>query len=479
MRINIDLFNISIIVTSILSFLVSLFFYQNVSPGYNNIILLPLIYLFIYIIILQNLRRVPSYFVVYGIILMQWIRFVLMPPVIIMAGSMPGMAYINPSEFTLNLAILLMIYELIFTSVFAFFWFTTRKKKLIFLSRDKDISFKGNKLIYSLFIILGIVLAITIGLNNNILNFAYIPIDETNQERIGDLTNTFLVLIRQIILISLFIIFLWTVHVAKKFYEKSSKSIYIDFAIIMALLNVIIIVGERRTVQIYTALVCIWILSKVFPYYKKRIIFNIGLVAFIVLFFMSVYKFLAAYTSGSYITAIGSADMDIFWWSRTLQSYFFGPENIAATIEFSKIYSSSGENLIFDITRSIFGLSFLAKGDGILTSAAFNTYIYGENRQTGHVISAIGYGTIYFGKILSPIIAVINIIIAAKIEEFMKISKSYEMMFVWCYILVRFATNLFVSTPPLLSYGSMMLGTAGLLFITAIGLKSKGNNKLL
>jgi len=474
MKLKIDTFNVLIFISSTLSFVVSIMYSANYAEGYHAMMFFPIFFLIFYFLFLQSLRCSNFPFTVYGIIGMQWIRFVLMPPVCAIAGENVGFWYINPTTNSLNLAIILVIYEFLIVSIFSKVLFSSTNINKFIKQRHERLILDGNKLIYLAFILVAISILFIEGRNDRLIYFLYIPI--ASSRRVGDLIDTYLVLARQIVIVGLFLSFLWIVSYCKLRYEKNRKKIYVYLAIIVALINVAVIVGERRTAQIYTAIVCMWILSKTFPLHKKRVFFSIGITAFFVLLLMSVYKFFAAFQYSSYVTALTNSNIDIAWFSRTLQSYFFGPENVAAVIDFSKTYNIRIENMFFDFLRSIFGISFLMKGQGVLTSERFNTYIYGVDTPTGHVISSISYGYIYFGVLLSPIITVLNIIISSKIEKKMYTSKSYEMTYVWVYILARFATNLFVNTPPLISYATIMLGTGGLLFITAKILKSNKNS---
>lgn len=476
MKIKLDAFNASILISSLLSFVVTLFYYGNFATGYHRMVILPILFLMVYFFILQNLRKRQFPFTIYGIIVMQWIRFVLMPPVCAIAGENAGVHYINPMTESLKLAILMMVYEMVVVSIFSMLWFSSASKKYIDKDNDERLLLQGNRFVYFTFALIVLVVIFTVGKNHRLINFIYIPLQNG---RMGDTTETYLVLARQIIIIGCFLAFLWTVNYCKIKYKKNYKKIYVDIAIIVAMINVGIIIGERRTAQVYTALVCIWILLKSFPSHKKRIYISIGSMALMVLSLMSIYKFFAAFQHGSYINALSNSNADIDWFSRTLQSYFFGPENIAAVIDFANIYAGDIRDMLFDIFRSFFGISFLMKGKGIFTSELFNTYLYGTVTSSGHVISAIGYGYIYLGVLFSPFVAIFNIIISSKVELKMHTSETYEMTYIWGYVLVRFATNLFVNSPPLISYATITLGTGGLLFFTAIILKTKKRRKRL
>lgn len=474
MKVRLDIFDIGIAVSSVLSFLITLAYFDDFIDGYNLMIFFPLVFLILYFLLLSRIRKTRYKFTFYGITIMEWIRFVLMPPVCSMAGDGAGFSYINPSHSSLVLATVLMIFELCVVSLFSFL--LLRKSNVNHYNKVdfNKLYLRGNKVVYVLFILIVLGILILTYSDYQLIHFFYIPL--SGSERIGDLTETSLVLARQIVVIGVFLLFLWTVSYSIKKYEKTKKQIYVVFSIIAALLNVSIIIGERRTSQVYTAIICVWILIKSFPLFRKRIITVIGTTAGIILALMSIYKFFLAFKYNSYSEAITSSSIDVQWFSRTLQSYFFGPENVAATIDFKFISGTDLSNMAYDLLRSTFGLSFLLKGDAVLTSELFNTYIYGRVTQTGHLLSSVGYGYLYLG-LFAPLISIFNIFLCRKFEDKLYTSSSLEGAYVWGYLLVRFTTNLFVSTPPLISNATIMLGTAGLFFFIA-ALLTKSSKKI-
>lgn len=458
MKFKLDTFNILIIVTSFISIAVTVMYSGNFLNGYEVLILYPFIYLTAYILILQNIRYSPYPLMAYGIILMQWIRFILMPPIIALAANNPGLESFYTSRESLIKASFLIIYEFLFISLFSFIAFNSKRYHY-----QRNVNLAGNKLVYIIFILMGIFLLITIALPNNLVSFFFIPIEEG---RIGDTNDTLLILVQQVITLALMLTFLVTVNKAKKKYKQNKKRIYIIIAILAAILNVSFIVGERRTSILYSAIITIYILINVFPQFKKNILLLIGLPAIIVLGAMSIYKFFGAFLFASYNEAIVNSEIDFSWLSETLQSYFFGPKNIAMTIEFSQSSFFSYKDMLFDFLRSTFGINNLLKDIQLTTSQMYNMSIYG-NQITGHVISSVAYGYIYFGFILSPLIASLNIFLGLKAEGLMNKSKSLEFKYIWGYVTVRFCTNLFVNTPPLISASTIMIGTGGLLFFVS------------
>lgn len=454
--------------TTVLSCLIVFLRIDALADGYGLIVILPFLYLANYIAVFKKFAG-DYPFTVYGIIVFQWIRFVLMPVAISFAGADPGMDYLNPSPGLIQTAVIAMIYEMIAVSIFSYLWFGYLRTRPV-RYRSKKLS--GNRLVYYAFILFAVAIYLSVGRQNNLLNFIYIPVVE-GMERLGDITDTSLVLARQILLTAIAVMFLMTLAYSKERYGKTSRPVYFYYPIVVAFLSVLIIVGERRTAQIYVALVSIWFIVMAFPGKKRLIIYLIGVPALVVLGMMSVYKFFAAFMFDSYVESLRSSTIDVNLISRLLQIYFFGPENIAVALEFSKNVDGNFFDLLFDLSRSLFGVSFFLKDAGVLTSGSFNSYIYGEGASAGHVLSAASYGFHFFGFIFVPLFAAINIVISTFAERLSKRSLSLEFSYIWMYVLVRFCTNLFALTPPLMSYSSMIVGTSGLLFLVAMLLKKK------
>jgi hypothetical protein len=82
----------------------------------------------------------------------------------------------------------------------------------------------------------------------------------------------------------------------------------------------------------------------------------------------------------------------------------------------------------------------------------------------------------YFGIFCTSLFSLINLYIAYIFENKLRQSESYEMMYVWGYVLLRFVLNLTANTPTLISSTTIMLMTGGLLFKTANIFKSKNIN---
>ncbi|RAK44102.1 hypothetical protein BHU61_10015 [Macrococcus epidermidis] len=409
---------------------------------------------------------------------MQWIRFVLLPILLALSNGKEGFNYINPSAISLNLSIFLMVVELFASYIFAaiLFMYFLNKSSNGKIKDNQPTSLLGNYYIYFVFVLFSIFILIFKGIPEGVVRFFYIAIDGTNG-RVGDNKETSNVLIQYIITSGAFVFFMITTWHMYELYKKNGKRIYYYISLIAALYNVSIIVGERRTAQIYIAIVTIYILIQLYPKFKKNIIFTICGVAFVILLFMSIYKFFGAFATGSYITAIQNSNNDISFWARTFQSYYFGPENIASVIEFSDKHQLDMKQLFYDNLRSIFGINFLIDKSAYVTSQIYNLYIYKGVQTTGHVISSVGYGYLYFGIYFSSFFACFNIFISTLLERMAKHSDKIEVKFILTYLLIRFCTNLYVNSPALITFSTILLGTTGLVVMFSSIFKNRKSLK--
>ncbi|MBA4283880.1 MAG: hypothetical protein C0432_06280 [Candidatus Puniceispirillum sp.] len=464
----------------LISFLLSIlgfFFTLNSSvkfPGYEYLFLLPISYFIGLLIVsstLTNSKLLRHKITLSFIWVLGTIRLILIPISISLASQEPGISYINPSPSNINEAIVMIAYEWFTICVFLSVYFSLLVPKSLSEERDHLPILSGNKFIYLLFVTVSFLLMIYYGLTSPYINFIYIDLGSTG-ERIGDETNTLNVLLLQVIQIGIMLSFLMFINNYQKKYAIYNRNIYFYIPLAFALISLLIIVGERRSTQIYMFLILTYILIIFYKNKKKQILTYLSSAVLLVLVLMSIYKFSYAFLHGSYTAALQSSTFEWDEVSSLLQSYFFGPENVAIAIEFSKQTLSNNFNFIFDFFRSVFGFSFLFKESSYqLTSTKFNTFIYGYDRSNGHLLSSLGYGYLYFGPILAPICTLFNISIAILLEKLLPRLKSLEILYLVLFILFRYSFGLFGSPPPLISLSTIMLGTAGTLFLISIAFR--------
>lgn len=455
-----------VVFSAFIASLVCVYFFDY-NNKYYLMSFFPIIYVVHFIFIL-NTKFISNYPITYySYIILQYIRFVIMPP-LILTSSNPGYQHLEPELITIFEASFYMLYELLFLTIFIKFLQACLLKKQ--LPSVKNLYLKGSKIGYILFVIFGLSLYMFYPDADKLINFIYIPISLDDGQRLGDLNDTRLVLIRQIFIISVIFMFFLALYYSKKKYFNKRQTIFIS--LIFAILTVLIIVGERRTAQIYSAFSAVCILIALFPYERKKVFISILLPATFVLLTMSIYKFYSAFMYDSYSEALNQGGV-LSSFPSLLQIYFFGPQNIALSLDFASKVDNSIFGLLYDFFRSIFGLSFVLKNEMELTSVRFNQYIYGSNVNTGQVLSSFSYGAIYLGVFAAPVITCINLVFSVIFEFLMKISKSIEFYYIFSIAVIRFSTNIFGPLPALISYVSILLGIMGLICLLFILLKEK------
>lgn len=463
MKFKVNIINTFVLLTVVCSFILTLSFYGNIKNGYELVTVFPLFYgsMFMLTFGQENMKYSNLKITVAMYFMIHWLRFVLMPIAISIAGEDNGTSFLNPQINSIVLATYLMIFDFFISTLYLYYEFKKKEDSVL----DTSYSLKGNKLFYVLFIVFAGLIYLYVGRTVDLLNFFVVSLE--GGKRVEEITSTPIVIARQIILIAFILIFLFTVNYSEKKYKKTGNQIYFYLAVLAALVNVGIIIGERRSAQVYSAFCTIWILVKAFPHYTKKIILYIGGTAASILLFMSIYKFSNAVAYGSYASAIRNSSFNFEWLSEILQSYFAGPEDLAVITEFARTKQVTFFNLIFDFLRSTVPISFLVKNFGTVTSEYFNYYIYGGLQKTGHVISSVGYGYIYFGFFFTSMFSIFNLASSIFFERKLRLTNSYEMMYLWAYILMRFALNLTANSPTLVTQATIMIMTGGVLFSTA------------
>ncbi|MCK1215803.1 hypothetical protein MXZ89_00245 [Streptococcus uberis] len=440
--------------------------YGNLPRGYQFVVFFPIIYGLIVTISSNYLFNTDYLVTTFMYLIIQAVRFVIMPVALAFSGDSGQIAYIHVSEESLKLASLLMIIEFIICTFLLAFVSSKKINKKRF---GKPV-LTGNILIYLPFLLGAGIIYFIFGREQQLLSFLVIRTNTV--DRLGDITDTSTVFIRQVLIVALTTIFLLVLVRNAKRYDLSKKERYLNYSLLAAVMMVSIIVGERRTTQIYTAFCCIYSLSQMFPERRKKVVQIIGGAGAIVLIFMSIYKFAYAFMYSSYFEALNNAKFSIGGTTKMLQSYFSGPQNVAVAIEFARHGNFGIFNFIYDMLRSTVPFNFFVKNNGILTSNSFNTYIYSGQVMTGHLLSSVGYGYICF-KYLFFLMMVFNLSLSLYCERKMKQSYSIEQIYLWGYLLMRFAYGVNLSTSSLMNASSIMFITGGLLFLVAKTITNK------
>lgn len=463
---------IMLISISIISFFICLYNYDTIPVGYKIMIYLPLIFIVGYVFLDITVISQKRYLITtYSLIILSFIRMTLIPLFASLANEYREVEYGTFVDESISKAISLITYEFIVCCLLIFFLTKIFKGGYFKFNSEINNRLVGNKLIYISFLILGVIVFLLFGYKMNLIQF--IAINSNTGERFGDASGTFYVLITQIIKISVVIIFLLAVSYCSKKYYVNKKNRYFNIAIVVSLINVSLIIGERRMTVIYTGIASICVLIYAFPKKAKKILIIIGTTMFFIILLMTIYKSFYAFMYESYFSAIQNSSLELSFIPQTLQAYFWGPHNISMMIDMKEIYSGDIGNILFDFFRSTFGFNFMLKNSGILTSITFNSFVYGTYTETGRLISSIAYGYYYLGFVFSPLFSGINIYLSMLIENRFYKSKNFEEIFLWSYVLARIAISLLFNTPAIINVITTLLGTMGLVFWVSKILKLK------
>lgn len=434
------------------------------SPG-SFIWALPVTYLFSFLILRKcTSRNNKNQITVIITLILLWMRMVFLP----IYGVTSGI-YGNGNSSEENMSIFLCSYECIVIALVLTF---ISKKYSLGINETSNtnyhIGLKGSPFIYFMFVLMALAVFFLMGRNLNLFEFGFKAIGE-GIEREGDIIDSREITIRQIVSSGYLYLFFIFINIFKNNYEKTNSRRYLYYSIIFAAMMVCVIVGERRTSQIYIAFSCIWLLVHLYPSHKRSIVSYIGISALFVIITMTIYKQFHAFLYDSYEEAVQRGSLEGGFSAGLIDAYFNGINTVKLNLEFASSRSVDVYNFFYDIFRSIFGLHYFFKG-GLSTSELYNLQLYGGEQSTGFLLSSIGYGAIYFGVFLAPLISIVNILIVCWLERKMRSSSTIEFTYIWAFVYMRFAYGALGSIPPLISSASRMLIINGfIIYIASLG----------
>ena len=449
--------NIFVVITIIVSVIMCSMCHD---PTYATMTLLPLSFLIVYALLKNafNSGYKVSIYIIGGLL---WFRMVALP----LMGVTDISYQLNCVQNT-NLfykAIFLCIYEGLLLS----FVVNIMAKHVLSnnLKAKYVLELHGNKNLYLLYILFAALVFFTMGRHMHLFEFAIKSIG--GGERTEEELDANALLIRQIVSTGLVVLFCYIVDRLRQKYNYTWNYKYVRIAIACAVLMVCIIVGERRTSQIYVAFASCWLLCHVFPSAQKRINRAIIGAAVFVLIMMTVYKHFNAFLYDSYSEAIENASFNEVFSPGMFDAYFYGINTIVKNINFGEISQLGIFHSLYDLARCTFGLNFCVPRNIGLTSELYNLYLYGGEQSHGYLLSSIGYGYIYLGIVLAPLFSCINIICLMFFERKMKTATSVEMTYIWAFVFMRFGFGVLGSLPPLVSLITRYLFFSGSIYLLA------------
>lgn len=458
-------YKVAVNISSLIAFVYCLFVLRGV---YSYICLLPLCFFLVI-----NYSRSFSYiwtrrqFTAYVIFTLLWIRMVFLPFYGCISQSYSiGISGKLNSNFIGS--VFLCIYDCIAIVLCLAFYELNHTKVLATNSQKSSSSLLyGNKYIYVFFVLFALIIFFVSGRGYHLFDFAVKSIGG-GLEREGDITDSRFLIIRQIVTSGMMFLFLLFVNSFHSKYEITKKNKYISFSLIVAVLLISIIVGERRTAQIYTAFATCYVLLTIYPVHRKRIVSVILLAALFVLTMMTVYKQFYGFMYDSYAEAIQNAQLSEGLSYSMVDAYFYGIDTIAKNMQYGNLIESTGiSQFLYDFFRSCFGLNVLVSHDQLLTSQMYNSIIYSGDQMTGLLLSSVGYGYIFGGYFLAPIVTIFNVLMMLIFENCLRRSKTIEWQYTFAYLFMRFGFGFLGATPPLINVVTRFLVINGVIILVA------------
>lgn len=451
-------------------------FMWDAPLGYTLLPFLPLSFMFLYIFfihksIVKNKSIVATLFALFGAI-----RYLIAPAAVALANDQTAIYNFISNYKSIDKAIFLMIYEMFILSITIYLVtnYFEGKKSLNKKTEQKTalVSLKGERKVYYLLGIVALLLfLITPSLRDSI---SFVIIKYSEGVRAEENLSISVMAMRQIFIVAVAFLFLTIINITKKKYQIKGKLMYFYFSLFFALLNVSIIIGERRMLQIYTAFATVFVLISIYPSFKKTILLVVGSAVSLIVGLMSVFKIFSVFLYGSYSDALNSSTFNIQEFAIRMQYDFAGPQNVAIALEIAKFEFQPIYRMFYDFARTTFGTSFLVKDLMYTSSDVFNEHIYGTFMSSGHVLSGIGYGYMYFGFLLAPILSVIGLIMAVKLEQILKTTNSLEVKYILAYIIIRFAAP-FTNLPAKFNIASLTLFSFGVIYLFALLIRKSRN----
>ena len=399
-----------------------LILFDNYKPSYYNLLwLLPLVYLFFFIILFY-MKKIFKYIGIILVASMYGVRMVIVPFVMYLGDYMTYGMEQNYSN-NMDSALLLMCYELVF--ILFFIIITTDK----IYGDDESFYHNSNVMLkweYTqrfkfvlLFLILYMII-IFIGTPGLIKESFFLTTGQSEESAAlyysGEVSHRAFGLSfgKQLVTI-LFTVF-WIIQVVlppvlltymiKKINNKTLRNITFIAVMILTL----IICTETRAHSIECA-GAFTITTAIF--YKNEIKINYKLIIIIIMIVLSL-----GLSSKSKISTEDDNVLQSI--SVTLSAYCSGPNNIATAITAVK---ESGElnilKIIPDVLLQLPYLTLLFRPFFSGTSnTIFNQYV--SMISTGQIIPSIGMGYVYFGFLLSPLVPCFAVYCTMKFEKLSK-----------------------------------------------------------
>lgn len=387
--------------------------------GYEKLYLLPLLYMFLFIFILNPLlfSRFNTFLMTYSAV--SFLRYMILPFLIVESGWYIGRSPVNPLSSSFELAIELMLWELLLAMLAVGLFFGRKKVLRLKMNETKKVALPESYTVYVAYILISIVV---LALAPEVVNsFAFI-MPHDNMIDIG--AAGFKTSIAQFVLITAkYILFLLMMTAIYRQYEKAPSFLWIFISFLIVLLNICILFGDNRSDFLISAIASLYLFYRL--YVKRALPFIIGTTVLLFIVFMNI----TTYRNTVTITNGVDRLVDV---TDTLQIYAGGPYNVAMATELSQYfpYAATAGNFLYDLARPFIGLNiFLRDVDGFqFSNYLFNYRIYFDD-HVAQILPMVGQGYFYSGFLFAPFLDIVFVAIAYMLYRIMMKGNRIELIF--------------------------------------------------
>ena len=451
------------VICAIYVFIINRFDYYAALP------FLPFCYGLFYLVILSPVVNFKKARIGMIVAVCEFLRCVFLPVFISFTDISEYNSYFIKDNDVLNLAILLMIYEMFVLFLFTRFIIT---KKQHFFTREKSVNLpKNDKTILLIMAVLSIIVFLVWPEMKGEVSFLFLDASSDRVRTIvRDNYSTINLIIIKFLQFSLFSLFIITLDYCSKKYDIYSDNIYIWLSVIAGILTMSFIFRESRITIIYTFFAIFSCLLLKFPSYKKRITILLGFSAVFLIVGMTIYRLFAVYNFSSYISALDSSNIKDNYWSSFLDSYLLGPQSVALGVTFKNAFANffTIENFFYDIFRPFIGINFFLKDiDMDTTITMYNSWLHNTTDQSnGLLLQITNQCYCYLGFLLSPLFVCFFVWLSAKFEILMQRTNNLFVFFFLNYVYIRTITSMFCGTMSgIITTCSMTALFAGVIFL--------------
>ncbi len=391
---------------------------------YKVIALLPFSYMVINIFYNHQIQKNNKYtggFIYRITLIVIFIRYVVTPLSIALAGKFYR-SNVYTSNESINLAILIMIFELIcvyLTLYIARNYYSKRYKNII----ANKVEMINHKFVLILFVLIGTAIVLLVE-PNLIIPTDFLVLNEDYRKIQLDIAYeglyfTLANIVKPIIFLILF-------SRLKEKYDLNNRKIYIWMSFILVILFMGMKTGTARWEIVFAGIIALYLLKITYSKIPKSLVLGIIVVMFISFLSISLYKF-----SWMVQTSTNPVKDIIIEMFSMFQSYFSGPIVVANSIEMQNVYRRYIDlsTFINDFIGSIPVISrYVDQSDRI--NVYFNMYHNLSN--TPLIIPMVGIGYSYF-PIFPPIFTVICEWFVIKVDYNLETSKSIEYKYLYLY----------------------------------------------